>query len=71
MEWLVEAHHRCVRETDKFAALQVEILADQVEIRLRRGQAEQADSIARELLSAAARAHMDSHVRRAVEFIGK
>jgi len=71
MDWLVEARKRCVRETDKFAALLVTILADQVEVSLRQGQSAQADTMARELVSLAARAHMDTHIIRAAELIGK
>ena len=68
-DWLAEARKRCVRETDKYAALLVKILADQMELSSRQGQSEQADAIARELVSVAARAHMDAYVNRAAEFL--
>jgi hypothetical protein len=69
-DWLAEARRRCVRETDKYAGLHVKILADQMELSSRQGQAEQASIIARELVSVAARAHMDAYVNRAAEFLG-
>jgi hypothetical protein len=71
LEWIIEARKRCFRDTDKFAALLVTILADQVEISLKLGQAAEADIIARELVSMAARAHMDGHVARAAELVGR
>jgi DNA-binding SARP family transcriptional activator len=70
MQWLTEARERCLRETDVYAALLVEIVADQARISIRSGQAGSADTIARELLSLAAKAHMDGHVRWAVKLIG-
>ncbi len=70
-DWLIEARKRCVRETDKYAALLVKILTDQMELSSRLGQPEQADAIARELVSVAARAHMDVYVNRAAEFLDR
>jgi DNA-binding SARP family transcriptional activator len=69
--WLTEAHRRCGRETDAYAALQVEILASQVELHVRHGQVELADAIAREWVSLAARTHSNTHVARAAKFIGR
>lgn len=69
IDWLSEARRRCVRETDGFAALQVQILADHAEISLEHDGREIAVSIAREWVSLAARTHMDAHVARAAEFI--
>ena len=69
MEWLGEARRRCARETDGYAALQVEILSDMAEISLKQGQAGTADTAAREWVSMAARTHMDGHVARAAKFI--
>jgi hypothetical protein len=43
------------RETDKYAALHVKILADQMELSSRQRQMEQASAVARELVSVAAR----------------
>jgi tetratricopeptide (TPR) repeat protein len=71
MQWLSEARERCLRETDVYAALLVEIVADQAKLAQRSGQAGAADALARELLSLAAKAHMDGHVRWAVELIGQ
>lgn len=71
MSWLSEARERCLRETDVYAALLVGIVAAQAEISLQSGQRESAQAIARELLSLAAKAHMDAHVDRAVVLIGR
>jgi len=49
--------------------LLVAILASHAEFSLKAGQSAQADTIVRELLSLAARAHMDTYVQRAVELI--
>lgn len=71
MEWLIEARRRCARDTDAYTALQVEILASQVDIGIRQGKPELADAIAREWVSMAARTHMNAHVARAAAFIGR
>lgn len=70
MDWLIEARRRCNRDTDAYMGLQVEILASQVEIGSRQGQADLTDAIAREWVSLAARTHMNAHVARAAAFIG-
>ena len=70
IQWLGEARRRCARDTDAYSALQVEILASQVEISLRQGRPEAADAIGREWLALAARTHRDAHVARAAAFIG-
>ncbi len=69
MEWLAEARQRCVRETDSYVALLAEILLDQARISAGMGLTAQAEACARECLSVAARAHMDAHVRQAVQLI--
>ncbi len=69
MDWLGEARRRCFRETDGYAALQVEILSDMAEISLKQGQKGSADAIARQWVAMAARTHMDGHVARAAQFI--
>jgi hypothetical protein len=71
MEWITEARRRCARDTSAFTALQVDILASQVEISARRGRLELADAVAREWLSMAARTHVNTHVARAAAFIGR
>lgn len=63
--WLDEAYRRCLRETDPYVALQVEILASRVEAHRRLGQGEVAATLAREWIALAARAHMDAHIQRA------
>ncbi|MFB9981190.1 hypothetical protein ACFSQQ_19775 [Mesorhizobium kowhaii] len=69
MEWLGEARRRCMRDTDSYAGLQVEILASQVEVNLKLDRPETADAVAREWLALAARTHRDSHVARAAGFV--
>ncbi len=68
--WLSEARMRCVRQTDTYVALVVEILADQARISASLGHVAQSNTCAREMLSLAARAHMDAHVHRAIHLIG-
>lgn len=71
MDWLGEAHRRCGRDTDAYKALQVEILANQVELNVRLGRPELADAIARKWVSLAARTHANAHVARAAQFLGR
>jgi DNA-binding SARP family transcriptional activator len=71
MQWLGEARRRCMRDTDSYAGLQVEILASQVDVSLSQGRADVADAIGREWLALAARTHRDAHVARAAAFIGR
>lgn len=69
MEWLVEGHRRCLRETDTYAALHVDILAEQVAVSHRLGLAAETDAMSREWIARAARAHMNAHIARAADFI--
>lgn len=71
MEWLGEAHRRCGRDTDAYKALQVEILASQVDLNVRLGRPDIADAIAREWVSLAARTHANAHVARAAQFLAR
>lgn len=68
-DWFAEARHRCIRETDVYAALHVRILGDQAETLAASGQSKQANMVARELLSVAARAHMDHYVEKALSLL--
>src|SRR5215212_6723577 len=68
-EWLAEARRRCVRETNRYVAIHVEVLADQTEISLAQGHSDLADTFAREWLALAARTHMDAHVARAARLL--
>jgi DNA-binding SARP family transcriptional activator len=68
-EWLAEAHRRCTRYSDKYVAIEVEILANQTENSQALGQSDQADAFARSWLVLAARSHMDGHVERAAHFL--
>lgn len=69
--WLDEAHRHCIRETDIFVGLQVEIIANRVEANRRLGRTDVAQSLSREWVALAARAHMDGHVERAAAFLTK
>lgn len=68
-QWLDEAHRRCIRETDIYVGLQVEIVANRVEAYRRLGRADVAQSLSREWVALAARGHMNSHVERAAAFL--
>lgn len=70
-QWLDEAYRRCIRETDAYIALQVEILASKVEMSRALAHIEDANLLAREWIALAARAHMDAHVDRAARFLAK
>jgi DNA-binding SARP family transcriptional activator len=67
--WLIEARRRCLRHTDTFAALDVEILASQAEVSLLQNDPIQAEATARDWIARAAHTHMDDHVARAAAFI--
>lgn len=69
MEWFTEAGKRCVRKTDIYAALLVRILSDQADFFVATGQLDQAQTIAREIVSQAAKAHMDHHIHHAIAIL--
>ncbi|CAN5717209.1 hypothetical protein BH11PSE3_BH11PSE3_18990 [soil metagenome] len=69
LAWLDEARRRAVRESDLYAALEVEIVASKVELLGRLGRAGEASVLAREWVSLAARTHMDGHVARAAAWL--
>ena len=69
MEWFTEASKRCVRKTDIYAALLVRILSDQANFFVATGQLDQARTAAREIISQAAKAHMDHHIHRAINIL--
>jgi DNA-binding SARP family transcriptional activator len=70
MQWLVTARNKCVRVTDPYAALLVEILADQVKLNFKAGKQAAARAIARDLISVAAKTHADAHLTNALAMIG-
>ncbi|WP_085035226.1 BTAD domain-containing putative transcriptional regulator [Ensifer aridi] len=70
-QWLDEAYKRCIRETDPYVGLQVEILANRVETNQRLGRMDLAVPLSREWIALAARAYMDDHVGRAAAFLAK
>ena len=69
LEWLSEGRRRCVRETNRYVAIQVVILADQTEASFAQVSIANADAFAREWLSLAARTQMDAQVTRAAQSI--
>ena len=68
-EWLGTARRRCVRETDIYYGLLVQILADQADLSRRSGHLSQAEWTTRELLSMAARTHADHQVEKALRHL--
>ncbi|KAB1120438.1 AfsR/SARP family transcriptional regulator [Neorhizobium galegae] len=64
-EWLSQARARCLKQTDRFAALLVAIISDQMNMSVKTGLLKDARGFARELIPCAARAHMDREVRLA------
>ena len=71
MSWLREASKRCMRDPNRYIALQVDILADQAKISRDQGKFEQANAIVREWIALAARTHMDIHIAKAAKFIAE
>lgn len=69
LDWLDEARRRCVRETDVYAALEVEIVASKVRILRELGRTDDLTVLAREWLSMAARTHMDAHAASAAALL--
>jgi DNA-binding SARP family transcriptional activator len=65
LRWIGEARQRCVRETDTYVALLVEILIDDARLSSLLGLDARANTCKREAVSLAARSHMDAHVERA------
>ncbi|WP_336802110.1 BTAD domain-containing putative transcriptional regulator [Kaistia sp. MMO-174] len=68
-QWLEEADRRCIRVTDPYVALRVEIVAARVEMSRRLDIPEVAAALTREWISLAARAHMDHHLQRATALL--
>jgi hypothetical protein len=71
LQWLDAAYKHCIRETDLYVGLQVEILANRVKTNHRLGRTDVAGMLSREWIALAARAHMDTHVARAAAFLAK
>lgn len=69
LTWLDEGRRRCLRESDVYAALEVEIVASKVELLGKLGRADEAAAVARDWVSLAARTHMDAHVARAAALL--
>lgn len=70
LAWIEQAQSKCIRETDAYVALRGAILADNVMLNARVGDTARADALARELVSLAARAHLDLRLNWAINRIG-
>jgi DNA-binding SARP family transcriptional activator len=70
-KWLQEADRRCVRVTDPYVALRVEILATRVQVSRELGRDDEAAALMRAWIGLAARAHMDAHVDRAASLLAR
>lgn len=68
-EWLASARRRCIRETDIYYGLLVQILADQADLSRSAGHLSQAEWTTRELLAMAARTHADHQVQKALRHL--
>lgn len=62
LAWVDEARRRVSRETDVYVAMQAAILATDIEVSSRLGDADRVAGTARALLELAARGHMDDQV---------
>ncbi len=65
-DWLQHARAKCCAVTDLYAGLLVQILADQLQVEKQR-QGDNASTIARELISLAARTHADAYLDQAMD----
>jgi DNA-binding SARP family transcriptional activator len=71
MRWLATARNHCLRANESYAGLLVAILSDQARIHGKAGERVTAAAIARQLVSVAAGAHADAHLRRALTMLGE
>jgi len=69
IEWLQKGLISCVRETDIYVALLVDILAIKCDLLAQSGQYSEAANTARELLPLAAKTHMDHYLHTAIELL--
>lgn len=69
LNWIRDGHRRCRRHLDTFVGMEGWILATDAQLSLAAGHAERGESVARELLAVAARAHMDDLVSEAITLI--
>ncbi len=67
--WLSNARETCCSVTDLYAGLLVEIVADQIRLHQKMGDLGRTESLARELLSLAARSHADAHLEIAMAVV--
>lgn len=64
--WLSHARETCCSVTDMYAGLMVEIVTDQMRLQQKMANTDQAKTLARELLSLAARTYADAHLKIAM-----
>jgi len=69
LAWLADGLKRCLRITDTYIAVVVEILANHAEVSLLTGRRSEADALSRKLLALAARTHADAYVARAADLL--
>lgn len=71
LEWITEARERSRRENDTWVATLASILATEAELARRAGDDSRAEAAARDLVSLAARAHMDAHLEAGLSLLGR
>jgi DNA-binding SARP family transcriptional activator len=71
LEWISQAQHRCLRETDTFVAIHAAILATDCEISMAGGHHDRAQANTRALISLAAKTHMDAHLEHGLQLLGQ
>jgi DNA-binding SARP family transcriptional activator len=71
IRWLANARNHCLRANESYAGLLVAILSDQARIHGKAGELTTAAAVARELVSVAAGAHADAHLRRGLAMLGE
>lgn len=69
LDWITQARHRCLRETDTYVAMHAAILATDAELSLAAGERDRADTTTRALIALAARTHMDAHLAHGLELL--
>ncbi len=70
-QWLEAARIACVRVSDPYAGLLVQILSDLADLDMRTGKPDPGAASARAFLSVAARTHADGHLQRAMDMVGE
>lgn len=71
LRWITEARTRCIRKTDIWAGMLGAVLLTEAELRLQAGDLPGADAAARELVTLAARTHLDALLPRGVAILSQ